>query len=130
MDAYKFIKDCYPFYLLTVSNGEPQGRPFGAIMHHNGKYYVATGKGGNVYNQLLAYPKVQLVALKEGTRNWLRISGEANECLLLELKQKMLDECPILIKHYSSADDGKFAMLEITPSSIEYHGENGLEKLL
>ncbi len=130
MNAYEFIKNCYPFYLLTISDNQPQGRPFGAIYYQNGSYFVATGKNGNVYKQLLAYPKVQLVALKEGTRNWLRISGDATECLLLETKQNMLNACPILSKHYSQANDPKFAMFEIKPTQVEYHGENGVENLL
>ncbi len=130
MNAYEFIKNCYPFYFLTVNSGEPCGRPFGAIYYSYGKYFVATGFGGNVYNQVKANPLVQLVALKEGTRNWLRISGKASICEDIALKEQMLIACPILSKHYSSATDEKFAMIEISPTSIDYHGENGVEKLL
>lgn len=130
MNAYDFIKNCYPFYMLTVSNGEPQGRPFGAVYYSNEKYFVATGKSSNVYNQVIENDKVQLVALKEGTRNWLRISGKAKICENLTLKEQMLNACPVLSKHYCSATDEKFAMIEITPTAIDYHGENGIEKLL
>lgn len=130
MNAYEFIKDIYPFYLLTISNGQPQGRPFGAIYFENGSYFVATGNGGNVYNQINACPSVQIVALKHGTRNWIRISGKASLCNNLDIKQNMLSACPVLTKHYKSATDEKFAMFEIKPCSIDYHGENGLEKLL
>lgn len=130
MTAYDFIKNCYPFYFLTVSNGNPCGRPFGAIYYTDEKYYLATGNGSNSFNQVVENPSVQLVALKEGTRNWLRISGMAKISKNLSIKEQMLNACPVLSKHYSSATDEKFAMIEISPTSIDYHGENGVEKLL
>ena len=130
MNAYEFIKNCYPFYFLTISDGLPQGRPFGAIYFCKDKYYVATRANGNVCNQVKANPAVQLVALKEGTRNWLRLSGNATICEDLQLKEQMLGACPILSKHYSSPLDEKFAMIEITPTAIDYHGVDGVEILL
>ena len=81
MNAYEFIKDIYPFYLLTISNGQPQGRPFGAIYFENGSYFVATGNGGNVYNQINACPSVQLAkaAIAAGIQSLLHAAGCAAE---------------------------------------------------
>lgn len=130
MNAYEFIKNCYPFYFLTISNDQPQGRPFGAIYFTNDKYYLATANNGNVYNQVIANSQVQLLALKEGTRCWLRISGKATICQDVSIKEQMLVACPILSKHYTSAQDTKYALIEITPSAIDYHSEEGIKKLL
>lgn len=130
MNAYDFIKDIYPFYLLTVNNGLPQGRPFGAIYFENNKYFIATGTDGNVFNQIIQNPNVQIVALKQNTRNWIRISGKANLETDLSIKQNMLNACPVLTKHYRSATDEHYTVFGITPTKIDYHGENGVENLL
>ena len=34
-----FIKNCGVFYVLTVHGNAPAGRPFGAIMEHEGKLF-------------------------------------------------------------------------------------------
>lgn len=51
------------------------------------------------------------VSKKEKTREWLRITGIATECNDIKMKQKMLDECPILSKRFSSATEKKLFAL-------------------
>ena len=117
--AYDFIKECGVFHVLTVSDNAPVGRPFGAIMEHNNKLYIATSDTKSVYNQIKENPNVQILALKAGTRNWGRVSGIAAETTDLSLKQMMLDECPVLSKHYASADAAHYNLFEITVTNAE-----------
>lgn len=102
--AFDFIKDCGVFYVLTVNGDAPAGRPFGAIMEHNKKLYISTADSKAVYKQIIENPNIQILALKSGTRSWVRVSGIATETADLTLKQLMLEECPVLSKHYASAD--------------------------
>lgn len=38
---YEFLKECGYFYLLTINRDFPAGRPFGAVMEHDGKLFIS-----------------------------------------------------------------------------------------
>lgn len=35
--VYDFLQECGCFYVLTLNGDFPAGRPFGAVMEHDGK---------------------------------------------------------------------------------------------
>ena len=115
-----FIKNCGVFYVLTVHENAPAGRPFGAIMEHEGKLYLSTGNEKNVYRQIMENPSVQLVAFHPETSRWIRVNGVAKETTSLVLKQKMLEECPVLRRHFASPEAPHFALLEVTVTGTEF----------
>ena len=115
-----FIKESGPFWVLTVNDDAPAGRPFGAIMELADKLYISTADTKAVYKQLKENSKMQILALKPGTREWLRVDGIAVECTSIDIKEKMLEECPILKTHYSSASAPHFAIFEITVVNSEF----------
>jgi len=117
----KFIRECGVFYLLTINNNFPAGRPFGAIIENDQYLYISTADTKDVYHQLKQNKKIQIIALKSGTRNWIRITGIATECNDLKIKQKMLDECPALSNHYSSADAPHFNIFKIEILNSEFN---------
>ncbi len=118
--VYDFIKDCGAFFVLT-NNGEfPAGRPFGAIMEREDDLYIATADMKAVYKQLKENGKMQILALKPGTREWVRVTGIAEECDSLEIKERMLVECPVLTKHYPSADTPHYNVFKICVAEIEF----------
>lgn len=41
--TYDFLKECGVFYVLTLNGNFPAGRPFGAVMEHEGDLYISTG---------------------------------------------------------------------------------------
>lgn len=108
-----FLKECGVFYVLTVNGDFPAGRPFGAIMEHNDDLYISTANMKDVYKQLKDHPQMQIIALKSGTREWIRVNGIAEECVDLDVKQKMLNECPNLTKHFSTLDAPHYAVFQI-----------------
>ena len=112
--TYEFLKDCGVFFLATVDTDAPTLRPFGAIMEYENELYISTGNTKDVYAQLIANPKMQIAALKSGTRDWVRTSGKAIEVKELSLKQIMLDSCPVLLKRFKGSDDKNFAMFRIS----------------
>jgi uncharacterized pyridoxamine 5'-phosphate oxidase family protein len=119
--TYDFLKECGVFYVLTVNGEFPAGRPFGAIMERNEDLYISTANMKDVYKQLKDHPQMQIVALKAGTREWLRLNGVAEECVDLDVKQKMLEECPNLTKHFSSPDVPHFAVFQIKVLNSELY---------
>ena len=64
------------FFLATVDGDQPKLRPLGA--HHvvDGKVWLGVGEFKNVYRQLAANPKCEVVALEPGGK-WLRWTGRA-----------------------------------------------------
>ena len=116
-----FIKECGVFYVLTVNGDFPAGRPFGAIMEYEDKLYIATADTKAVYKQLKDHANMQILALKPGTRSWVRVNGIATECNDIAIKQRMLDECPVLSKHYPSADTAHYNLFAITITDIDFN---------
>ena len=84
-------------------NGDcPAARPFGVVMEYKNDLYISTSPNKEVCKQLKANGNIQLVATKHGTRNWVRVTGQAYECKNLGIKKIMLVEYPELLKHFNS----------------------------
>lgn len=99
----KFLKDAEVYYLATVEGDQPRVRPFGTAHIFEEKLYIQTGKVKDVSKQLLANPKAEVCAFKDG--EWIRIAGELIEDDRMEARQSMLDAYPSLQEMYA-ADDG------------------------
>ena len=117
---YEFIKECDCFFVVTFYGDFPACRPFGAIMEVGDDLYIATHDGNEAHKQLRANGNMQLIAKKEGTREWIRVNGIATECNDISLKQRFMDECPVLVKHYGTADSEHFLMFKITVKKAEF----------
>lgn len=118
---YEFLKECGHFYVLTINGDYPAGRPFGAVMEHDDKLYISTNNRNQAHKQLRENGKIQILAKKERTREWLRITGKATECVDFNMKQKMLNECPILSNHFFSAKDEKYLLFQVEVLEAEFH---------
>lgn len=128
-EACQFLKECGAFMLLTTDGDRPVGRPFGAVTEIDGDLYLSTAARKAVYAQMQANSNVQIIALKQGTRDWIRIDGVAEDCGELAKKQRMLDDCPNLLKHHSTAEDPKFTLIRVRVSSAELHTAAGVRIL-
>lgn len=127
--ACEFLKECGAFFVLTVNGDSPAGRPFGAVMEDCGALYLSTTDQKSVYAQLKANSRVQIVAWKAGTRNWIRIDGQAEECSDVSVKARMLEACPNLKKHFPTAESAHFVLLRVAPSQARLYTDRGEEKL-
>ena len=119
--AYEFLRECGYFYVLTINKDFPAGRPFGAVMEYNNKLYISTNTGNQAHKQLRANGNIQILAKKEGTREWIRVTGKSTECVDINMKQKMLEECPILSKHFSSAEEERYLLFQVEVLNTEFH---------
>ena len=98
----KFLKDAETYYLATVEGDQPRVRPFGTANIFEGRLYIQTGKSKSVSKQLLANPKAEICAFKDGV--WLRIAGELIEDDRVEARKAMLDAYPHLRSMYDEND--------------------------
>lgn len=107
--AQQYLKDCGTYYLATVDADQPHVRPFGTAEIFEGKLYIQTGKVKNVYKQLIANPKAEILAMgKDGT--WLRITCELIPDDRIEAKADMLDKNPSLKGMYKADDDNTIVL--------------------
>lgn len=118
--AYDFIKECDCFYVITLNGKFPAARPFGAMMEVGKYLYIATHDGNEAHKQLRANGNIQIIAKKNGTRDWVRLTGVAEECNDIELKRQFMKECPVLVKHYGTADSTHYLMFRIAVKNVEY----------
>ena len=126
---YEFLKECKVFYLATTINNVPAVRPFGAVMEFNNTLYISTGKQKIVYKQLCENSNIQIVALKNGTRDWIRISGNAFETEDFHIKKMMLKACPILLNRFPTFDNPNFAVFELKNIQVLLNSDNIVSKL-
>lgn len=128
--AYDYLKEFGVFYVATNNSGVPAVRPFGAVMEMNDVIYIVTSTTKDVYKQLKADSAVQLAAIKQGTLTWLRISGRAEECTNKEMKQAMLDSCPILVNIYQNADNPVMTLFAIKDVEAKLYKDDGTVEVL
>jgi uncharacterized pyridoxamine 5'-phosphate oxidase family protein len=101
----QFLKDCKTFFLATNDGGQPRVRPFGAVIEYEGKMYICTNNTKECYRQMQTNPKIEISAEKEG--RWIRICASVVRDTRKEIKERMLNEVPLLKRMYT-ADDGIF----------------------
>ena len=118
---YDFLKESGAFYVLTLNGDFPAGRPFGAVMEYNDDLYISTTDTKEVYKQLKENSNIQIISLKQNTREWIRINGVAKECDDIEIKKKMLGECPVLSKHFQAPDTPHYVIFQINISNVQFY---------
>ena len=121
-ETLQFLKERGTFYLATVEDNKPHLRPFGAITEFENKLYIVTSSTKNVYKQIIKNPNIAICVCDEN-RKWLRIKGIAKADDRIAVKQKMLDDNPVLImrKRYTSAQDPTMKIFYIDNAEIEFN---------
>ena len=98
--VYDFLSKAKVYYFLTTDGDQPKGRPFGFKYMDGGKLYIGCGTFKNVYKQLVANPKVEIVALADG--DWIRYDGEAKVVKDAELLTRVYEANPRLKEMYEA----------------------------
>ena len=100
----EFLDKAKVFYFLTTDGDQPRGRPFGFKLEYEGKLYFGCGTFKNVFKQLVASPKVEVLAMAGG--QFMRYDGKA-----------------VVVK-----DEGLLAKVrEASPQIMEMYDKNGWE---
>lgn len=117
--AYDFLKECGSFFVLSINGEYPAGRPFGVVMEVGEDLYLSTNDMNDAHKQMRKNEHIQIVAKKPDTREWIRITGLATECNDLELKNRMLEECPVLQQRFSAVGMEHFIMFKVKMENVE-----------
>jgi Uncharacterized conserved protein len=87
----EFLDRAKVFYFLTTDGDQPKGRPFGFRMLVDDKLYFGCGTFKNVFKQLTANPKVEVLAVAGD--DFMRYDGTAkvvkDDALLAKVREAM-----------------------------------------
>ena len=120
-----FLNEAGVFFLATADGDQPKIRPLGLHMEMDGKVLFGIGDFKAVYKQMLANPKVEIVASKKDG-HWLRYTGKA----VFETDEKYaaaaLEAMPHLKSIYNEETGNKmmmFSLVDATAVDIAVMGE-------
>ncbi len=94
----EFLKKAKVFYFLTTDGDQPKGRPFCFRMLVGDKLYFCCGTFKNVFKQLTANPKVEVLAVNG--EEFLRYDGTAKVVNDAELLKKVREIMPQVMDIY------------------------------
>ncbi len=117
--AYEFLKECGTFFVLTMNGDYPDGRPFGAVMEVDGDLYLSTNDLNNAHKQMRENGHIKIVAKKAASREWIRITGIATECDDKALKERMIEEWPVLQQRFGEVGREHFIMFKVKVENVE-----------
>lgn len=113
------------FFLATVDGDQPKLRPLGAHLEMDDKVIFGVGDFKAVYRQMVANPKVEIVACIDGG-HWMRYTGKAVFETDEKYAEAMLDGMPHLRGIYNDETGHKmmcFHLEEATAVDIPLMGE-------
>ena len=93
-----FLDEAKVFYFLTTDGDQPKGRPFGFHMLVDDKLYFGCGTFKNVFRQLTANPRVEVLAMKGD--DFMRYDGAAKVVRDEALLQKVREIMPQIMALY------------------------------
>ena len=118
--AYDFLQECGSFFVLTINRDYPAGSPFGAVMEVGEDLYLSTNDMNQAHKQMRGNEHIQIVAKKAESREWIRNTGIAKECDDKDLKQRMLEECPVLQQRFGAVGIEHFIMFKVKVENVEF----------
>lgn len=87
-EAYKFLKECVSFFVLSINGDFQAERPLGAVMQVGDNLYLSTNDLNEAHKQIRLNGNIQIVAKKPDSREWIRITGVTSECNDIDSKLK------------------------------------------
>ena len=101
-----YLSQAEVFFLATVDGDQPKVRPLGAHLEMDGKVIFGVGDFKDVYKQLVANSKCEIVASKPDG-HWMRYTGKAVFETDNKYAEAMLDEMPHLRDIYNEKTGNK-----------------------
>lgn len=86
-------------FLCTTEDDQPKARPLNSFCIIDGKLCFMVGDRKDVYEQLMANPKVEVVTVGERTQ-WIRIEGVAHLCEDQTPAEEFLNRSSFLKENY------------------------------
>ncbi len=112
----EFLNEAGTFFLATCDGDQPKCRPLGLQLVIEGKQLFGVGNFKDVYKQLKADPKTEIVALKPNG-DWLRLTGKAVFETDPRYSEAALELMPNLKAVYNEQTGNKLMMFHLEDAS-------------
>jgi uncharacterized pyridoxamine 5'-phosphate oxidase family protein len=116
------------WFLATSVEGEPHVRPFSFAAAEDGKLWLSTSKGKDVYDELLENPRFELSAWAPG-KPWLIVHGTA---VFAEpsaaLRQRGFEHMTALGEEHRDANDGLLVFFYVDEALVRVCDIDGYEE--
>ena len=96
--VHEFLNKAKTFYFLTTDGDQPKGRPFGFQMLVGDRIYFGCGTFKNVFKQLTANPKVEVLAVNGS--EFMRYDGDAKVVKNEDVLNKIREMAPQIMELY------------------------------
>ena len=117
-EVLAFLRSCGVFYVATTDGEQPRVRPFGAAAEFEGKLYLITGNGKQVFRQLQKNARLEISGMTPDGQ-WLRLTARAVFDPRVEAKREMLRQNPDLNRMYRE-DDGVMEVFFLEDARAEF----------
>ena len=107
-----FLNEAGTFYLATVDGDQPKLRPLGLHFELEGYERFGIGSFKEVYKQLQANPKCEIVACKANA-HWIRYTGKAVFDTDPKFEAAAFENSPNLKKIYNDETGYKLAIFHL-----------------
>ena len=107
-----YLTETGVFFLATVDGDQPRLRPLGMHMEMDGKVLFGVGDFKDVYRQMVANPKVEIVACKPDG-HWMRYTGRAVFETDPKYAEAALDAMPDLKNIYNEETGNKMMVFHL-----------------
>ncbi len=111
-----YLTETGVFFVATVDGDQPKLRPLGLHFEMDGKVLFGIGEFKDVYKQLVANPKVEIVACKPDG-HWLRYTGKAAFETDPKYADQALEIMPDLKAIYNEETGNKMACFSLVDAT-------------
>lgn len=116
----EFIDEAGVYTMSTVDGDQPKCRPFRAHYLIDGELYFGTGRFKDVFRQMQANPKVEIMAFHPADNHFMRFTGEVAFEPDYALAESILDAAPAIRKVYTMEGDMKLEMFHLVNAVVEF----------
>jgi len=124
-EALREIYDCFKkeqtIALATVEGDQPRLR-FVTLLHHQNRFFIATGSENAKVEQIRRNPKVEFLLLvtKEGDTGSIRGESQASIVQDNAIKTVLFNEVEFMKRFWESPEDPALTLIELRPTAYQY----------
>ena len=123
-EVLEFLQTNRVFFLATVDGDQPKARPLGFVMAYEGRIFFGVGDQKEVYRQMKANPKVEIVSVSPEGR-WMRLHGSAVFDQRPEVFAEAVKILPVLKDMYGAPGGPQLGSFYLTNAEAVFHDMTG-----
>ena len=106
--------------LATVEGDQPRLRPM-TLLHHEDRFFIATGSENAKVEQIRRNPKVEFLLLvtKVGDTGSIRVESQASMVQDNAIRAALFNEVEFMKRFWESPEDPALTLIELKPTAYQ-----------